>query len=100
MIRRKSLVASVLGACIQSLLPALAAAPPEMKQDAINNIDAHGKLVQVMVDTVFSYGERGFQEVRTSEYLTAILAKNGFKITRGIAGIPTAWTAPSIATMS
>jgi len=33
------------------------------------------------------------QEVRTGEYLTGILAKNGFKITRGVAGIPTAWTA-------
>ena len=93
MIRTKSLAAFVLGACIQPLLPALAAAPPEMKQAASSNIDAHAKLVQVMVDTVFSYGEPGFQEVRTSEYLTAILAKNGFKITRGIAGIPTAWTA-------
>jgi aminobenzoyl-glutamate utilization protein B len=46
-----------------------------------------------MVDTVFSYGEPGFQEFKTGEYLTGILAKNGFKITKGVAGIPTAWTA-------
>jgi len=38
-----------------------------------------------MVDTVFSYGEPGFQEFRTGEYLTGILAKNGFKITKGVA---------------
>src|SRR5579862_5869106 len=92
MIHKKHLAAIFLGACLQSL-SALAAAPPEMKQDAIANINAHAKLVQVMVDTVFSYGEPGFQEVRTGEYLTGILAKNGFKITRGVAGIPTAWTA-------
>jgi aminobenzoyl-glutamate utilization protein B len=64
-----------------------------MKQDAMAFIDGHAKQVQVMVDTVFSYAEPGFQEYRTSDYLTGILAKNGFKITRGVAGIPTAWTA-------
>ena len=42
---------------------------------------------------MFAYGEPGFQEFRTGEYLTGILAKNGFKITKGVAGIPTAWTA-------
>ena len=42
---------------------------------------------------VFSFGEPGFQEVETSAYLTGILEKNGFKVTRGVAGIPTAWTA-------
>ena len=57
------------------------------------DVDANAKLVQVMVDTVFSFGEPGFQEYHTSDYLTGILAKNGFKITRGFSGIPTAWTA-------
>jgi aminobenzoyl-glutamate utilization protein B len=75
------------------LAPAFAAAPPEMKAEAAAEVDANAKLVQVMVDTVFSYAEPGFQEVRTSAYLTGILEKNGFKITRGVAGIPTAWTA-------
>jgi aminobenzoyl-glutamate utilization protein B len=79
--------------CGSMLTPALALAPDAMKQDAAANIDGHAKLVQEMVDTVFSYGEPGFQEFRTGDYLTGILAKNGFKITRGVAGIPTAWTA-------
>jgi aminobenzoyl-glutamate utilization protein B len=75
------------------LTPAFGAAPDAMKQAAAAGVDANAKLVQVMVDTVFSYGEPGFQEIRTGEYLTGILAKNGFKITKGVAGIPTAWTA-------
>jgi aminobenzoyl-glutamate utilization protein B len=79
--------------CASLLTPAFAAAPAVLKADAAANVDAHAKQVQVMVDTVFSYGEPGFQEIRTSAYLTGILEKNGFKITRGIAGIPTAWTA-------
>jgi aminobenzoyl-glutamate utilization protein B len=93
MIRKSSLIGFWLGAWVFTAAPALAAAPSEMKQEANSAIDARAKLVQVMVDTVFSYGEPGFQEIRTGEYLTGILAKNGFKITRGIAGIPTAWTA-------
>ena len=92
-IQKKILAALLLCVSLQVLPPAHAAAPPEMKQDAAGNIDAHAKLVQVMVDTVFSYGEPGFQEIRTGEFLTGILEKNGFKITRGVAGIPTAWTA-------
>src|SRR3954470_19803075 len=83
--------AILLGATL--LTPAFAAAPAAMKQEAAANVESHAKLVQTMVDTVFSYAEPGFQEIRTSAYLTDILEKNGFKVTRGIAGIPTAWTA-------
>lgn len=64
-----------------------------MKDAAVAGVEARTKMAQVMVDQVFSYAEPGFQEFRTSEYLTGILEKNGFKITRGVAGIPTAWTA-------
>ena len=51
------------------------------------------KRTQVMIDMVFSFGELGFQEFETSKYLTGILEEEGFKIERGIAGIPTAWMA-------
>jgi aminobenzoyl-glutamate utilization protein B len=64
-----------------------------MQDAAVAGVDARAKMAQQMVDQVFSYAEPGFQEYRTSEYLTGVLEKNGFKITRGIAGIPTAWTA-------
>jgi aminobenzoyl-glutamate utilization protein B len=50
-------------------------------------------LGQQMTDTVFSFGELGFQEVETSKYLTDMLEKNGFTVERGVAGIPTAWVA-------
>jgi aminobenzoyl-glutamate utilization protein B len=48
---------------------------------------------QQMVDSVFSFGELGFQEFETQRYLTGILEKEGFTIERGVAGIPSAWTA-------
>ena len=64
-----------------------------LKTMAGENVDSMAKQVQVMVDSVFSFGELGFQEVETSKYLTGILEQQGFTIKRGVAGIPTAWTA-------
>src|SRR3954463_9901993 len=64
-----------------------------MKADLTGQIDGMKKQAQVMVDSVFSFGELGFQEVETSKYLTGILEKEGFKVERGVAGIPTAWLA-------
>jgi aminobenzoyl-glutamate utilization protein B len=64
-----------------------------MKADLAGQIDGMKKQAQVMIDSVFSFGELGFQEFETSKYLTGILEKEGFKIERGVAGIPTAWVA-------
>lgn len=64
-----------------------------LKAEAAREIDARAKMIQVMVDQVFSYGELGFQEVETSRYLSGLLEENGFKVERGVAGIPTAFVA-------
>jgi aminobenzoyl-glutamate utilization protein B len=81
---------------------ALAAAPSfaqsnarleALKKEVVTKVEARAKLAQEMVDSVFSFGELGFQEFETSRYLTEILEKNGFKVERGISGIPTAWVA-------
>src|SRR6516164_6443652 len=64
-----------------------------MKADLAGQIDAMKKQAQVMVDSVFSFGELGFQEFETSKYLSGILEKEGFQIQRNYANIPTAWVA-------
>jgi len=64
-----------------------------MKADLVGQIDAMKKQAQVMVDSVFSFGELGFQEFETTKYLSGILEKEGFTIERNYAGIPTAWVA-------
>ncbi|MDQ6759266.1 MAG: amidohydrolase, partial [Acidobacteriota bacterium] len=64
-----------------------------MKADLTGHIDGMKKQIQVMVDTVFSFGELGFQEFETSKYLTGILEQEGFRVEKGLAGIPTAWMA-------
>ena len=64
-----------------------------IKSDLSGQIDAMKKQAQVMVDSVFSFGELGFQEFETSKYLSGILESNGFTVKRGVAGIPTAFMA-------
>jgi aminobenzoyl-glutamate utilization protein B len=64
-----------------------------LKKEAAEKVEGRAKLAQEMVDSVFSFGELGFQEVETSRYLTGVLEKNGFTVERGISGIPTAWAA-------
>lgn len=73
--------------------PALAAAPGRLKTEVAAGVEARAKLAQVMTDQIFSFAEPGFQEVKTSEYLCDVLEKHGFTVTRGVAGIPTAFTA-------
>ena len=78
-----------------------AAAPGDVDaarvKDLVAQVDAEvgerAKLVQVMVDKIFSFSELGFQEVETSRYVTGILRENGFQVREGISGIPTAWWA-------
>lgn len=79
-----------------SATPALAQTNPKLagyKTEAVKGVDEMAKLAQEMVDSVFSFGELGMQEVETSRYLTGQLEKFGFKVQRGVAGMPTAWVA-------
>ena len=64
-----------------------------LKLKVVEEVESQSKLIQEMVDMIFSFGELGFQEIETSNYLIGILEQNGFKVTRGISGIPTAWMA-------
>jgi aminobenzoyl-glutamate utilization protein B len=76
--------------------PNAAPASPKLaayKTEAAASIDGMYDFAQQMVDSVFSFSELGFQEFETQRYLTGILEKEGFTIQRGVAGIPSAWTA-------
>jgi len=77
-----------------------ASAPPQvssrlasLKDEAAREVQARQKLTQEMVDSIFSFAELGFQEFETSAYVTGILEKEGFQVTRGVAGMPTAFAA-------
>ena len=65
----------------------------KLKAEAAQEVEKNAVLGQQINDMLFSFSELGFQEFETFNYLTTLLEKNGFKIQKGVAGIPTAWIA-------
>jgi aminobenzoyl-glutamate utilization protein B len=65
----------------------------KLKIEVAAEVEKNAVLGQQINDMLFSFSELGFQEVETFNYLTSLLEKNGFKIEKGIAGVPTAWIA-------
>ncbi len=91
---RTLILATLLAAGAHSAL--LAQADPRLerlKGEALQMVESRSKMVQEIVDMVFSFGELGFQEFETQRYLTGILRDHGFQIELGVVGMPSAWTA-------
>ena len=65
----------------------------KLKTEAAADVESMKDHTQQMVDSIFSFGELGFQETETHRYVVGILKKNGFSVQEGIAGIPTAFMA-------
>jgi aminobenzoyl-glutamate utilization protein B len=85
------LLSSTAPAALAQAIPASKLAA--LKTQAVAGVEARAKLAQEMNDSIFSFGELGFQEVETSKYITGVLEKNGFTVVRGVSGMPTGWTA-------
>jgi aminobenzoyl-glutamate utilization protein B len=64
-----------------------------LKAEALQKVEQRAKLVQEIVDQLFSYSELGMQEFETQKYITGLLQQNGFTVTRGYAGLPSGWIA-------
>jgi aminobenzoyl-glutamate utilization protein B len=69
--------------------------PPlaRLKEEVLQEVASMQKLSQEMVDMVFSFSELGFQERWTADYVTGILERDGFRVERGCAGMPTCYVA-------
>ncbi len=65
----------------------------KLKAEAALEVEKYAVLGQQINDMLFSFSELGFQEYETFTYLTNLLEKQGFKVQKGIAGVPTAWIA-------
>jgi aminobenzoyl-glutamate utilization protein B len=72
---------------------AQAPSPAVLKQAAAEMIDARRVFTQRMVDSIFSFAELGYHETNTAAYVTGLLEQEGFRVTRGVAGMPTAFVA-------
>ena len=65
----------------------------KLKAEALVMVESRAKQVQEIVDMLFSFQELGFQEFESQRYITTLLAKEGFTIEKGVAGMPSSWTA-------
>ena len=95
---RRVFVRAALTIVALGLLPRLGAAQADarlesLKEEALDMVEARSKLIQEIIDHLFSFGELGMQEFETQAYLTGILDDAGFDVTLGVAGMPSAWTA-------
>ncbi|MCC7415525.1 MAG: amidohydrolase [Acidobacteria bacterium] len=86
------------GLVLASLLAAAGARaqapdPAQLKREASQAIDANGDRLGRLGDAIYSYSEVGFQEYETVKLITGELERHGFKVERGVAGMPTAFRA-------
>ena len=64
-----------------------------LKAEVTQKIEDNTKLVQEIVDSLFSFSELGFQEYETQRYVGDLLEDNGFEVEKGVAGLPTGFWA-------
>ncbi len=63
------------------------------KKQVIEYIDSHAGELTSLSDEIWGFEEMAFEEYQSSEALAAYAEANGFRVTRGVAGMPTAFTA-------
>jgi aminobenzoyl-glutamate utilization protein B len=95
MIRRRS--ASVLSVILLSM-PSLAAAKPApkpspSKETAVASVEGHRPELVDLANQVWAFAETALKEKRSSKLLADYAEAQGFKVERGVAGMPTAFVA-------
>lgn len=63
------------------------------KKAIIASVEKHQEALIAISDSIWVLAETAFQEDKSSEILARYAAANGFKVNKGVAGIPTAFTA-------
>lgn len=64
-----------------------------IKEEVSLSVEKNKKLVQEIVDSLFSFSELGFQEYETQRYISDVLLDNGFRVEKDVAGLPSGWIA-------
>src|SRR6185295_17431978 len=85
----------VIAIALSLAAPAFAATVPNVaeKKAAIATIDGKGEQLSALSDEVWRYAETALKETRSSKALADYAEKNGFRVTRGVAQMPTAFVA-------
>jgi aminobenzoyl-glutamate utilization protein B len=64
-----------------------------MKQEAVEWVNTHNQEFEAAAKAIHGYAETGLIEYKSSDTLSRLLEKGGFKVERGVAGMPTAFVA-------
>ncbi len=63
------------------------------KRSAVEWIDVNSGKMAEMSDTLFAWAEPGLREYKSARLLIDYLVENGFEVTEGVSGMPTAFVA-------
>ncbi len=74
------------------LIPAIAFSQ-KTKEDVVKSIDAGYNKYTTVAKKIWEFAEVGYQETKSSALLQETLSQAGFKIEKGVAGMPTAFVA-------
>jgi aminobenzoyl-glutamate utilization protein B len=100
----RSLRTAAASVCLLLLLPSLAAAAKPApakgkakvspnKEAVVASIDKHRSELTGLSDQVWRYAETALRETRSSKTLADFAESQGFRVERGVAGMPTAFIA-------
>ncbi|EED33216.1 amidohydrolase [gamma proteobacterium NOR5-3] len=64
-----------------------------LQAEAAMGVDRQEKLIQEIIDSLFSFSELGFQEFETQAYMTKLLKEQGFSVEQDVSGMPSGWWA-------
>ena len=63
------------------------------QEKVLKNLDSESKKYEAIALKIWDWAEVGYQEVQSSALLQETLSEAGFRIEKGVAGIPTAFVA-------
>ena len=65
----------------------------KLKKELLNSIEQKSSELTVLSDKIWAAAEVAFREEKSSDYLIKYAEENGLKVEKGLAGMPTAFTA-------
>ena len=65
----------------------------KLKKELLNSIEQKSSELTALSDKIWAAAEVAFREEKSSEYLIKYAEENGLKVEKGLAGMPTAFTA-------
>jgi len=75
------------------LLPQSRGADPKLKQEAVTLVEQRATRLAALSDQVWAFAETALRETKSSSLLAEYAEQQGFRVTRGVAGMPTGFVA-------